>query len=71
VSSTSAEPRSLSAREYILALLEPEDTVAVLLRNRSRGQTLQRIALAETVASPDFQRWLSDQNRAGSDILSA
>lgn len=69
MSSTSAEPRSLSAREYILALHEPGDSVAVLLRNRSRGQTLQRIASAETVASPDFQRWLSDQNRAGSDIF--
>jgi hypothetical protein len=69
VSATSAEPRSLSAREYILALHEPGDSVAVLLRNRSRGQTLQRIASAETVASPDFQRWLSDQNRAGSDIF--
>jgi hypothetical protein len=66
---TSAKPRSLSAREYILALHEPDETIAVLLRNRNRGQTLQRIALAETVASPDFQRWLSDQNRAGSDIF--
>jgi hypothetical protein len=69
VSTTSAEPRSVSAREYILALHEPGDSVAVLLRNRSQGQTLQRIASAETVASPDFQRWLSDQNRAGSDIF--
>jgi hypothetical protein len=50
-------------------LHEPEDTVAVLLRNRSRGQTLQRIALAETVASLDFHRWLSDQNHAGADVF--
>src|SRR5258708_26009406 len=28
--------------------------VAVLLRNRNRGQTLQRIASAETIANPDF-----------------
>jgi hypothetical protein len=63
------EPRSLCAREYILTLHEPEDTVAVLLRNRSRGQTLQRIASAEAIANPDFQRWLSDQNHAGSDIF--
>jgi hypothetical protein len=40
-----------------------------LLRNRNRGQTLQRIASAETVASPDFQRWLSDQNHAGADVF--
>lgn len=69
MSITSAEPRSLSAREYILALHEPDDTVAVLLRNRSRGQTLQRIASAEIVASSDFQRWLCDQNRAGADVF--
>jgi hypothetical protein len=37
--------------------------------NRGRGQTLQRIASAETLAAPDFQRWLRDQNRSGSDIF--
>jgi hypothetical protein len=59
----------VSASEYVLALHEPADNVAVLLRNRARGQTLQRIASAETIASPAFQRWLADQNRAGSDIF--
>jgi hypothetical protein len=63
------EPRVLSAREYVLALHEPDDNVAVLLRHRSRGQTLQRIASAETVANPQFQRWLMDQNRGGSDVF--
>ena len=71
MNATSVEPRSLSAREYVLALHEPNDNVAVLLRNRNRGQTLQRIAPAETIASPDFQRWLCDQNRAGSDVFIA
>jgi hypothetical protein len=60
---------SLSAPEYVLALHEAADSVPVLLRNRARGQTLQRIASAETIASPEFQRWLTDQNRAGSDIF--
>jgi hypothetical protein len=69
MSTPSAEPRSLTAREYILALHQPDDTVAVLLRNRNRERTRLRIASAETVASPDFQRWLSGQNRAGSDIF--
>jgi RepB DNA-primase from phage plasmid len=50
-------------------LHEPPDNVPVLLRNRARGQTLQRIASAETIAGPDFQRWLREQNRAGSDIF--
>lgn len=61
--------RELSAPEYILALHEPDVQVAVLLRNRSRSQTLQRIASAETVVSPEFQRWLKQENRADSDIF--
>lgn len=61
--------RSLSAEEYILALHEPEDQVAVVLVNRQRGQTLQRIASAETFAKPEFQTWLRDQNRSGADVF--
>lgn len=66
---SSFRSKSLSAAEYVLALHEPGDSVPVLLRNRPCGQTLQRIASAETIASPEFQRWLTDQNRAGSDIF--
>ena len=66
---SSFQAHSVSASEYVLALHEPTDNVAVLLRNRARGQTLQRIASAETIASPAFQRWLGDQNRAGSDVF--
>ena len=62
-------PRFLSPSEYVLALHEPQDKVAVLVRNRSRGQTMQRILAAEAVASPQFQDWLTEQNRAGSDIF--
>jgi hypothetical protein len=69
MTAASIEPRALLTREYVLELHEPNDTVAVLLRNRRLGQTLQRIAPAETIASPDFQRWLTDQNRAGSDVF--
>jgi hypothetical protein len=63
------ETRELSAPEYVLALHEPEDQIPVLLRNRSRSQTLQRITSAETIASPDFQRWLRRENRGSSDIF--
>jgi hypothetical protein len=66
---SSFKARPVSASEYVLALHEPADNVAVLLRNRARGQTLQRITPAETIASPAFQRWLADQNRAGADIF--
>jgi hypothetical protein len=63
------ETRLLSSPEYVLALHEAADQIAILLRNRLRRQTLQRITAAATVAAPKFQRWLADQNRAGSDVF--
>jgi RepB DNA-primase from phage plasmid len=62
-------PKSLSASEYVLALFEPSDNVAVLARNRRTGQTVQRITTAETVASPEFQSSLKRENSAGADIF--
>lgn len=61
--------RLLSASKYVLALHPPEDRVAVVLRNRVRGQTMQRILSAETIASPLFMYWLDEQNKAGADIF--
>jgi hypothetical protein len=63
------EMKALSGLEYTLALHEPEDQVAVVLVNRFRGQSLQRIASAETIAAPRFQKWLADRNRAGYDVF--
>lgn len=62
-------PRFLSAPEYVLALHEPQDHVAVLVRNRSREQTMQRILPAEAIANRPFQAWLKEQNEAGADIF--
>lgn len=62
-------PRTLSAAQYVLALHAPDDRVAVLVRNRFREQTIQRILLAEDIASPRFQDWLKEQNNAGADIF--
>jgi hypothetical protein len=60
--------RFLSAPEYVLALHEPQDHVAILVRNRTREQTMQRILPAETIASPPFQALLKEQNEGGADI---
>jgi hypothetical protein len=60
--------RPLSAPQYVLALHRLDDRVAVLVRNRGE-QTMQRILLAEDIASPPFQAWLADQNQAGADIF--
>jgi hypothetical protein len=65
----SFKPRHLAAPQYVLALHQPKDRVAVVVRNSSRRQTMQRILTAEMVASPPFQHWLNEQNRAGADIF--
>jgi hypothetical protein len=61
--------KSLSTSEYVFALFEPKDHVAVLLRHRERHQTLQRITTAETIANPEFQSWLAERNRSGADVF--
>lgn len=63
------KPRQLSTQRYVLGLHRPDDRVAVLVRNRNRQQTTQRILLAEDIASPPFQDWLGEQNRAGADVF--
>ncbi|MBS1840426.1 MAG: hypothetical protein JST77_06210 [Acidobacteria bacterium] len=62
-------PKFLTAPEYVFALHEPSDQVAVLVRNRTRHQTTQRILPAEGIASPPFQSWLHEQNQSGADIF--
>ena len=61
-------PDSLTASEYILDNFKPSDRIAVLLRNRSSGEIIQRIASAEKIAARDFQEWLTERNQAGFDI---
>src|SRR6202049_4784115 len=66
---TAFTPRSLTASEYVRELFEPADNAAILVRNRSTGHTVQRIAKAEAIASPGFQTWLEHQNASGSDVF--
>ena len=61
--------RSLTASEYVLALFEPTDSVAILVRNRSTRNTVQTIAKAEAISNPEFQTWLANQNAGGSDVF--
>jgi len=62
-------PRSLTASEYVRELFGPEDNAAILARNRSTGHTVQTIAKAEIIASPDFQSWLAGQSASGYDVF--
>ncbi len=62
-------PKSLTAPDYVLALFAPSDNVAILVRQRRLGHSLQRITKAELIAAPEFQSVLLEQNRAGADIF--
>ncbi|MGH9504136.1 MAG: DNA-primase RepB domain-containing protein [Terriglobales bacterium] len=55
-------PDSLSAPEYILQNFEASDRIAVLVRSRKAGETIQRITTAKNAASQDFQAWLRQKN---------
>jgi len=57
-----------TARRYIQENFEPEDWLAVVVRNRRSEETVQRITTARQIASPEFQSWLRHKNAQGSDI---
>jgi RepB DNA-primase from phage plasmid len=61
--------KDIGAPDYIRANFDPSDRLAVLVKNRKRGETLQRISTAVRIASPQFQDWLRYKNdQDGSDI---
>ncbi len=61
------KPGSLSASDYILQNFEACDRIAVLVRSRRAGETIQRITTAKNAASQDFQSWLRHKN-VSSDV---
>jgi hypothetical protein len=65
---TAFRRRSLTASGYVRELFEPTDNAAILIRDRGTGKTIQRITKAETIASPEFQAWLTARSAAGSDV---
>jgi hypothetical protein len=52
----------MSASDYILQNFEPSDRIAILVRSRETGETIQRITTARNAASDDFQSWLRHKN---------
>jgi hypothetical protein len=56
------------ARCYIQENFEPRDWLAVVIRNRETGDTVQRITTAQQIASHEFQSWLRHKNAHGSDV---
>jgi hypothetical protein len=56
------EKKDISAVEYVRTNFYSSDRLAVLVRNRNRGETTQRIATAARIADPPFQKWLQFKN---------
>ena len=71
-SQAASEERALQseavARRYIQENFEAMDWLAVVVRNRETGETVQRITTAHQIASHEFQAWLRHKNAHGSDI---
>lgn len=64
----SASASEAAAREYIDHNFEASDWLAVVVRNRETGETIQRITTADKIRSREFQSWLRHKNAQGSDI---
>ena len=56
------------ARRYIQENFEATDWLAVVVRNRESGETIQRIATAQQIVGHEFQSWLRFKNAHGSDV---
>jgi len=55
--------------EYIRANFQPSDRIAVLVRNRHRGETIQRISTIDKVTGSSFQDWMRYKNeKDGCDV---
>jgi len=61
-SDLNSKPETTSASDYILQNFEASDRIAILVRSRRSGETLQRITTAKNAASADFQDWLRHKN---------
>jgi DNA primase RepB-like protein len=54
--------KRISAVEYLRTNFRPSDRLAVLVRNRNRGETIQRIATSTRIAEPAYEEWLQFKN---------
>jgi hypothetical protein len=54
--------KNVSAVEYVGTNFRSSDRLAVLVRNRDRGETIQRIAASARITEPAFQEWLRFKN---------
>ncbi|MGH9418020.1 MAG: DNA-primase RepB domain-containing protein [Terriglobales bacterium] len=54
--------------DFIKQNYRPQDRIAIVIRNRTKDYTLQRLLSAQDAASPRIQRFLRYENAHGADI---
>src|SRR5260221_10750230 len=54
--------KGISATEYIHTNFHSSDRLAILVRNRNRGETVQRITTSARIVEPAFQEWMRFKN---------
>jgi hypothetical protein len=59
---------TITSWEYIRDSFQPDDRLAVVIKNQQINRLVQRIANAEHLAMPRYQAWLRFENAQGSDI---
>ena len=60
--------RLVETLEYLERNYQPTDRLAIVVRDHRTGETTQRLASAEKIASSEFQAWLRHKNARGADI---
>lgn len=59
---------AITSWEYIKDNFQPDDHLAVLIKNSSKNQLIQRLVTADQLATPRYQAWLRFENAQGADI---
>jgi hypothetical protein len=60
--------RNLTTQRYVLENFAAQDRIALLALHRASNEVIQRITIAETLSSHDFQAWLSYLNSQKHDL---
>jgi hypothetical protein len=62
VTDEQSKKKAISGVDYVRTSFHPSDRLAVLVRNRKRGETIQRITSSARIIEPTFQDWLRFKN---------
>ena len=60
--------RNLTTQRYVLENFAAQDRIALLALHRASNEVIQRITIAETLSTHDFQAWLSYLNSQKYDL---